>query len=41
MKYFEDMGAYKRVPRDMVQKVGGKLVSVRWIDVNKGDVARP
>ena len=41
MKYFKDKGVYVKVPREHQRKTGGKIISTRWIDVNKGDSANP
>ena len=41
MAFFRKLGVYKRVPREMVAKLGGKMISVKWLDTNKGDKARP
>ena len=37
MDYFNKLGVYDRVPRSDVNKTGGKLIGVRWVDINKGD----
>ena len=37
MEYFEKLKVYDRVPRSEVQRTGGKLIGVRWVDINKGD----
>ena len=39
MAYFEKLGVYVRVPRSEIAKTGGKLIGVRWVDVNKGDAS--
>ena len=41
MEYFERLGVYERVPRSHQVATGGKTISVRWVDVNKGDTAEP
>ena len=41
MSFFKKLGVYKRVPRSRVQELGGKMVSVKWLDTNKGDRAAP
>ena len=41
MIFFKDMKAYIRCPRSQIAEVGGKLIDVRWIDVNKGDHENP
>ena len=37
MEYFDKLKVYDRVSRSDVLKTGGKLIGVRWVDVNKGD----
>ena len=37
MKYFKEIGVYTRVPRAHQWTTGWKTISVKWIDVNKGD----
>ena len=37
MSYFEKLGVYERVPRSHQVATGGKVIGVRWVDVNKGD----
>ena len=37
MEYFERLGVYERVPRSHQVTTGGKVIGVRWVDVNKGD----
>ena len=41
MDFFNKLGVYKRVPRSRVTEVGGKMVSVKWLDTNKGDKLNP
>ena len=41
MKYFEKMKVYTRVSRDHQKMTGGKIINVRWVDVNKGDSQNP
>ena len=42
IKYFHDMKVYKKVPRAKCFEATGKApISVRWIDVNKGDTSAP
>ena len=36
MKYFHDMRVYDHVPRSSIAATGGKLIGMRWIDINKG-----
>ena len=35
------MGVYTRVPRSEQAQTGGKIITTRWVDVNKGDSANP
>ena len=37
MTYFDKLKVYDRVPRSEVKRTGGKLIGVRWVDINKGD----
>ena len=41
MDYFEKMQVYDRVPRDHQKHTHGKIVGVRWVDINKGDIEDP
>ena len=41
MAFFKKLGVYKRVPRSKVTELGGKMVSVKWLDTNKGDKLQP
>lgn len=41
MEFFREMKAYTRCPRSKIAEVGGQLIDVRWIDVNKGDFENP
>ena len=41
MKFFREMKVYTRVPRAMQRMKGGKVIGVRWVDVNKGDSEFP
>ena len=42
MEFFERMGAWsERLPKHEVIAKGGKVIKGRWVDVNKGDTARP
>ena len=36
MQFFQKMGVYRKVPRAEVKKQGGKIISTRWIDTDKG-----
>ena len=37
MEYFHKLGVYEKVPRGHQESTGGKIIGVRWVDVNKGD----
>ena len=37
MSFFKKLGVYRRVPLAMIKQVGSQLVSVSWLDTNKGD----
>ena len=37
MKYVKEMGLYKKVPRQKMIDAGGKAITTRWLDINKGD----
>ena len=41
MRYFEKLGVYERVDRSEQRRTGGKVVGVRWVDINKGDSESP
>ena len=35
----EDVGVYKKVPRDVAKKMGCKVITTKWADTNKGDTS--
>ena len=37
MTYFSKLGVCEKVPRSHQVASGGKIIGVRWVDVNKGD----
>ena len=39
--YIKKHGVYTRVPAEDQKKTGGKIIDLKWIDVNKGDHANP
>ena len=41
MAFLKRMKAYTRCPWSAVEEEGGKIIDVRWIDVNKGDLDDP
>ena len=41
MQFFRDMNAYTRCSRDCVEREGGKIIDLKWIDTNEGDSANP
>ena len=36
MEFFKKMAVYRKVPRSEVKKQGGKIISTRWVDTDKG-----
>ena len=36
MEFFKRMAVYRKVPRSEVKKQGGKIISTRWVDTDKG-----
>ena len=41
MGYIEDKKVWRRMPRAEAVRRGIKIVDVRWIDINKGDLKNP
>lgn len=41
MEFFDKMQVYTRVSRDDQRRTKGKIIRVRWIDHNKGDMDNP
>ena len=41
MKFFRDMKVYEKVPRWHAARDGCKVITTRWLDVNKGDRKNP
>ena len=41
MEFFEKMGVYKRVLRTEIKRLGGKMITTRWIDTDKGHMGKP
>ena len=39
--FFKNMKVYEKVPRWRATEAGGKVVTTRWIDINKGDLQNP
>ena len=39
LQFFKKMGVYEKVPRSIAK--GKKVISIIWIDTNKGDLASP
>ena len=37
MEYLHQLGVYEKVSREHQASTGGKIIGVRWVDVNKGD----
>ena len=36
MEFFKRMAVYRKVPKSEVKKQGGKIISARWVDKDKG-----
>ena len=41
MEFFKKMNVYTKVPREEALQGGHKIISTRWLDVNKGDHEKP
>ena len=41
MDFFRKKKVYEKVPRKMAEELGAKVVTTRWLDINKGDEAKP
>ena len=41
IEFFRNMKVYEKVARWRAQEAGGKVVTTRWIDINKGDMQNP
>ena len=41
MQFFKKMKVYEKVPRWEAARKGCKVISTRWLDINKGDQANP
>ena len=41
MAFFKKFGVYKRVHQSQVQATGGKMITAKWLDTNKGDEEHP
>ena len=41
MKFFRDMKVYEKVPREHAKRDGCKVISTRWLDIDKGDAKAP
>ena len=41
MGYFRKLGVYDYATRSEQQQCQGKIIGVRWVDVDKGDSAEP
>ena len=41
MKFFRKIGVYEKVPKWRATQDGCKVISTRWLDVNKGDEGCP
>jgi hypothetical protein len=40
MAFFMKMGVYSKVSKDEVKKMGGKVISTKWLDTDKGHIYR-
>ena len=41
MEFFRRTKVYDKVPRWMAKQTGGKIITTRWLDINKDDQERP
>ena len=41
MKFFRDMKVYSKVPRSEAYINGAKVITTKWLDINKGDDQEP
>ena len=41
MEYFRSAGLYEIVDRAELERTGGKIIGIRWIDTNKADGLNP
>ena len=41
VEYIHKTNLYTKVPRSKAKSQGAKVITVRWIDINKGDVLNP
>ena len=41
MEFFRKMAVYRKVPKSEVMRQGGKIISTRWIDTDKGYRGNP
>ena len=41
MKFFRDMQVYTKVPRSEAYVNGSKVITTKWLDINKGDEKEP
>ena len=41
MQFFRNMKVYEKVPRWMAARDGCKVITTRWLDINKGDQQNP
>ena len=41
MKFFRDMKAYSKVQRSEAYVNGSKVITTKWLDINKGDDQEP
>ena len=41
MQQFKDHGVYAKVPMEEATRTKAKLITTRWVDINKGDEVDP
>ena len=41
MEQFKSHQVYEKVPKEETNKSGTKLITTRWVDINKGDEEKP
>ena len=41
VNYIHEKGVYRRISRDEALRRGLKIITTRWIDINKGDDLQP
>ena len=41
MEFFRKMRVYRKVPRHVATAAGHKVITTKWLDINKGDGEKP